>query len=861
MDDFVKRKLTEWRLSDWIENFQDQGIDEESFYLLDKDDIKDLITKVGPRAKFKKRLKSLKGEKNATNQEHEETADSAQVLANSNTRDKGKRKSEPQGESSGCLSPTKKRRRDSTYSEKVMLSEVRNIMECVHDKILHREKTKLNAFLEERICDLETEKRELVGVFGRTGAGKSSLINAVVGEKDLLPSGSVSACTTVIIKVEANKQNQNYEAEIEFITKEELKQELWYLSTFILNDEDCKDEDADDYNDAVEMLSALYGEERRKNPSVEHLMNDKHFREIPEFIVSKKKTLTCGSAKELSAELVKYTRSSSKYGMAKGIKKWFWPVVKCVTIRVPNNDLLQNVTLVDLPGNGDRNKGRDKMWKGVVQSCSTVWIVTDINRAASEKEPWEILKSASSLIGNGGQCQHIHFICTKSDVIEDSDDSSVAGVRAAIFKRNMRAKEEVRREFRKLKGVQTHFSDDCFKVFTVSSKEFLKKKRLGPDETEVPKLQEFLYELNDFHSVTLKYVSGAYGILSLIQGASCGEVAGVKANVCKDLEENLKCALDKVFEPMIKSYRAFNKCLMEGVEKSNSSRESDLKSFLYPKRMKGSALYGRLKCIVANNGVYKPKKGKQQNLNERLASKLMESIDEEFRKTFPNESKCEPFNGAISSFSLVTGTLVEKYKKYKGVQLQLEFLRTEEEKIKAKLDKTIRERKKEIYSSLTTSIEENMQKCYEDAQQCKGKGSLNAMRDIIEQHVRAKVDMFEESKTVMMLNVAELVEVIQKILMETLLRSMNLSLNTDDQSVPDVKEELETVTKKYKALKKNTHEGTSPVSADQPGPSSAQVSLSKKTAEACLTTEDPTGNIEKSNEASGYQSINQALFI
>nr|XP_029138305.1 nuclear GTPase SLIP-GC-like [Labrus bergylta] len=176
-----------------------------------------------------------------------------------------------------------------------MLSEVRNIMACVHNKVLHREKTKLNAFLEEKICDLETEKRELVGVFGRTGAGKSSLINAVIGEKDLLPSGSVSACTTVIIKVEANKQNQKYEAEIEFITKEELEKELWFLFTFILNDEDCKVEDDDDYNDAVEMLSALYGEEWKKNPSVEHLMNDKHFREIREFIVSKKKTLTCES--------------------------------------------------------------------------------------------------------------------------------------------------------------------------------------------------------------------------------------------------------------------------------------------------------------------------------------------------------------------------------------------------------------------------------------------------------------------------------------------------------------------------------------------------------------------------------------
>ncbi|XP_065820885.1 nuclear GTPase SLIP-GC-like [Labrus bergylta] len=673
-------------------------------------------------------------------------------------------------------------------------------------KKIHKDKTNLNAFLNEQICDLETEKRELVGVFGRTGAGKSSLINAVIGEDDLLPSGDLTACTTVIIKVEANKQNQNYEAEIEFITKEEWKQELWFFLTFILNKENRKEEDADDHKDADERLSALYGEEWKNNRSEEYLVNNKHFEEIPEFIDSKEKTLTCDSAKELSAELVKYT-SSAKDGDGKGIKKWFWPLVKCVTVRVPNNDLLQNVTLVDLPGNGDRS-----MWKVVVQSCSTVWIVTDINRAASEKEPWEILKSASSPMGNGGQCQHIHFICTKSDDIEDSDDSSAAGVRAAILKRNIWAKEEVKREFRKLKGVQTHFSGDCFKVFTVSSKEFLKEKRLGPDETEVPKLQEFLQELNDFHSETLKYVSGAYGILSLIQGAGCGDVAGVKANVCTELEENLEREISKVSETMKKSYRTFKKCIMEGVEKSNSSWESVLKSFLNPRRETGSAFHNKLMCIVANNGVYKPKKGKQQNLNERLASKLMESIDEEFRKTFPNGSKCEPFNGAISSFSLGTGTLVEKYKKYKGVQLQLEFLRTEEEKIKTKVHKTIRERKKEICSSLVTSIEEIMQKCYEDAQQCRGKGFLHAMRVVIEQHVRAKKDvMFEEAKDAMISNLRNLMEDILKTLSETMQKSIALSLKTDGESLPDVKEELETVTKYYQELKKNTHEGTSPV--------------------------------------------------
>ena len=74
--------------------------------------------------------------------------------------------------------------------------------------------------IDEKIKDLENDKKELVGVFGKTGAGKSSLINAVIEDKNLLPSGSICACTSVMIKVEANMQSEKYEAEIEFITKE-----------------------------------------------------------------------------------------------------------------------------------------------------------------------------------------------------------------------------------------------------------------------------------------------------------------------------------------------------------------------------------------------------------------------------------------------------------------------------------------------------------------------------------------------------------------------------------------------------------------------------------------------------------------
>ncbi|KAM6905313.1 nuclear GTPase SLIP-GC-like [Xenentodon cancila] len=516
----------------------------------------------------------------------------------------------------------------------MILSDVKKIMGHVNGRLQTRENTKLNAFLKSKILDLDVDKRDLVGVFGKTGAGKSSLINAVIGTKDLLPSGSVNACTSVMIKVEGNMHNTKYEAEIEFITKEEWKDELWSINHS--HDNEDQEQEDDEYCEISEKLSALYGDEW-KTKSPENLMDNKYFREIPEFLQSRKKIFTCESAKELSARFVKYTRSDTKQGGDKDVTRWYWPLVKCVTVKVPQNDLLQHVTLVDLPGNGDRNKSRDQMWKRMIGNCSTVWIVTEINRAASEQESWEILKDAASLLGNGGECQRIHFICTKSDLSGDLDDHSAKAIRAAIFKRNTDVKRKVHTELNKLKK---HFSDDCLKVFTVSSREFFKRKLLNQEDTEIPNLQEFLRNLNDCHSETLNYVSGARGILSLIQGASRGD-----------------------------------------------------------ERKSSAAFYRVLKS-------------------------------------------------AVNKFSLDTERLIHKYK---NVELQLLFLKTEEEKLKSILNKVIHEGKKTVYTSLTDNIKRNMLQCYNRAAEFRGTGSLQNMRETIMRHVHeSKNIMFDQAKDEML---------------------------------------------------------------------------------------------------------------
>lgn len=73
-------------------------------------------------------------------------------------------------------------------------------------------------------------------------------------------------------------------------------------------------------------------------------------------------------AQELSQKLRIYTKGGPKQEDGSKAQQWFWPLVKSVTVRVPHNELLQHVTLVDLPGNGDRNKSRNEMWKQVFYS-------------------------------------------------------------------------------------------------------------------------------------------------------------------------------------------------------------------------------------------------------------------------------------------------------------------------------------------------------------------------------------------------------------------------------------------------------------------------------------------------------------
>ncbi|XP_029945019.1 uncharacterized protein LOC115386724 [Salarias fasciatus] len=284
-------------------------------------------------------------------------------------------------------------------------------------------------------------------------------------------------------------------------------------------------------------------------------------------------------------------------------------------------------------------------------------------------------------------------------------------------------------------------------------------------------------------------------------GASHKGKADDKQKVLQRLERTITSECKIIRRSMDKAIQAFEKSLNNGIEKSQRSCEKRLKSVIRP-RGSGSGFHKTLRSVVEKGGVHKTQKGKEINLNMTLSSSLTKSIDKEFMKTFPNDREKGAFRNSIKKFSLRANQLT---KKHKDLELILIFLKTEEDKIKTTVNSTIRDVKKNIYLSLTETIEDRMKPAYERAAGFKGKDSLKKMRETLENHVKeSKSQMFREAKDRMLVLLNELRDKIVMDFENTLENSVKLSLCTDGTSVPDVSKELDAVNDIYDKLERSS---------------------------------------------------------
>lgn len=294
------------------------------------------------------------------------------------------------------------------------------------------------AYLEqiEEVRKLAQRSRTVVGVVGNTGAGKSSVINAVLDEERLVPTNCMRACTAVVTEMSYNdstSESARYRAEIEFIKPTDWEKELTMLFSEVSDQGTGISKDINNPDSiagvAYAKIRAVYPKHTKdmlQKSTVRQLMDVPHVKSI----LGTTKRIVSGACDNFYQRLQHYVDSQQKFELDKHRNKStnskreleFWPLIKVVRIYTKAKALATGAVIVDLPGVQDSNAARAAVAEGYMKECTGLWIVAPITRAVDDKAAKNLLGTTfKRQLKYDGTYSAVTFICSKTDDVSRTE--------------------------------------------------------------------------------------------------------------------------------------------------------------------------------------------------------------------------------------------------------------------------------------------------------------------------------------------------------------------------------------------------------------------------------------------------------
>lgn len=257
------------------------------------------------------------------------------------------------------------------------------------------------------IAQVYKERRECqihIGFLGGSGTGKSSVINALLGEEDLLPVSDEVASTAVIVEISyCNSENPEclYSATIEGVSRSEIQQELeelykdmaaWNLG--VEEEEEGEEPDTEVMQrmlDTVSKYKCVFAELKTLGDWAKTSVDKLLATSSAQLLMDKKRTIIKDNLKAFAAAIKPFIDTSKRKDG--GVSHSLWPLVKVVKLFIKAPILKGGIVFVDLPGVHDTSAARNAIARNHMKTLDISCVVAPSVRAGSDKGAHVILNS------------------------------------------------------------------------------------------------------------------------------------------------------------------------------------------------------------------------------------------------------------------------------------------------------------------------------------------------------------------------------------------------------------------------------------------------------------------------------------